>query len=238
MKKLAALLLTMLMMTSAALAEIEWPAYPTNGQAQLQQYVETVNAALESSRTGMINMKYELYSTFASLGMDGVEMPEDPLSDFTMPVEMYFVLGQDGLYTLQLRMHETDRFAAVAAACIHASAPSAMTLEDARAITDAYVASVKAAPNASFEEDVATLQGAQPRAYFAYYPNQFFDQRNWLQMTLVFPLPGSADAAIVVPISTPAPDMNQDGVWLAQDNYNHFEVFASPTPEPDSAAME
>lgn len=238
MKKLAALLLCVLMTTSAALAEIEWPAQMTDGQAQLRTYVETANAALESAGAGVINMKYEMYSTFASLGMDGIEMPEDPLADFTMPVEIYVTLASEGLYSLQLRMHETDRFAAVAAAFLHASSPTAVSMEQALVITNAYAASIKAAPSTGFEETVETLQGNQPRAYFAYYPNQFKDQHNWVQMTIIFALPGSADAPIVVPISTPAPENAEDGVWLSEDNFTHLEIFTTPTPEPDSAAME
>jgi hypothetical protein len=26
--------------------------------------------------------------------------------------------------------------------------------------------------------------------------------------------------------------------FFAQDNFNHLEIFTTPTPEPDSAAME
>lgn len=238
MKKLAALLLCFLMMTSAAWAEIEWPTSLTDGQSQLKAFIETANTAMETSGTGVINMKYEMYSTFASLGMDGIEMPEDPFADFTLPVEIYVTMTSEGVHSLQLRMHDTDRFAAVAAACLHAASPSAVSVEQARVITGAYAASIQAAPSAGFEETVEELQGSQPRAYFAYYPNQFKDHRNWVQMTLIFARPGSADAPIIVPISTPAPESTEDQVWLSDDNYTHLEIFASPTPEPDSAAME
>ena len=89
----------------------------------------------------------------------------------------------------------------------------------------------------SFEEPVNELQSDQPRAYFAYYPNQFGDGNSWLQMTLIFARPGSPEAFVLVPSTTPEPDA-EDGVWLSQDNYTHLEVFVTPTPEPDSAAME
>lgn len=237
MKKLAALLLCILMMT-AALAEIEWPAALTEGQSQLKSYVERVNEALAANGGGVIDMNYEMYSTFVSLGMDGVEMPDDPFADFTMPVEIYVTMTSEGVHSLQLRMQDTDRFAKVAAACIHAASPTAVTLEQAGTIASAYAASVQSAPNRGFEEEVNDLQGSQPRAYFAYYPNQFYDEHNWIQLTLIFARPGSADAAVVVPVSTPAPENTEDGVWLSDDNYTHLEVFASPTPEPDSAAME
>lgn len=257
MKKLAALVLCILMMTSAAWAEIEWPASMTEGQTQLQSFVQRANAALDGS--GVIDMRYEMYSTFASLGMNGAEMPEDPFASFTLPAEMYFVMNSEGLHTLQLRMpaaiyytvdssgmrymqvnaDDVEAFANVAAACLHAASPTAVSMETALAITGAYASSILAAPSTSFGEDVSDIQGTQPRAYFAYFPNQFRDNTNsWIQMTLVFARPGSADAPVVVPISTPAPESTEDQVYLADDNYNHLEVFVTPTPEPDSAAME
>ena len=237
MKKLAALLLCVLMMT-AAFAEIEWPSPLTAGQSQLKSYVERVNEALAANGGGVIDTNYEMYSTFASLGMDGVEMPDDPFADFTVPVEIYVTMSDEGVHSIQLRMQDADRFAKVAAACIHAASPSAVSMTQAGNITAAYAASVKSAPNRGFVEEVNDLQGAQPRAYFAYYPDQFYDQHNWIQMTLVFARPGSADAAVIVPVSTPAPENTEDGVWLSEDNFSHFEVFLTPTPEPDSAAME
>ena len=94
MKKLAALLLCVLMITTAALAQIDWPASPTAGQRQLQAFVDSANSALSANGGGVIDVKYELYTTFASLGMDGVEMPEDPFADFTMPVELYVNMAE------------------------------------------------------------------------------------------------------------------------------------------------
>lgn len=239
MKKLAALLLCILM-TTAALAEIDWPPALTSGQAALRNYVDTVNISLAQSGAGVIDMQYELYSAFASMGMDGAETPET--------VEMYFLLGEGGLHSLTLRMCDPDQFEKVAAACL-AAASSAITPEDAQKITATYANVLRKdladklssadAMTHSFEEEVNDLQGSQPRAYFAYYPNQYGDGKHWLQMTLIFARPGSADAPLGLVAATPAPDtdVEYEG-YFSQDNYNHFEVFASPTPEPDSAAME
>ena len=238
MKKLAALLLCVLMITTAALAQIEWPASPTAGQRQLQAFVDAANAALAANGGGVIDVKYELYTTFASLGMDGVEMPEDPFADFSMPVELYVTMTEEGVHSVKLRMQDASRFAVTAAACIHAASPAAVSYEQAYSVTRAYAASVMNAPNRSFEEVVNDVQGYQPRAYFAYYPNQFQDEHNWLQMTLVFSRPGSVDAPFIVPVNTPAPDSAEDQVWLSNDNFSHLEIFVTPTPEPDSAAME
>ena len=239
MKKLAALLLCILM-TTAALAEIDWPPALTSGQAALRNYVDTVNISLAQSGAGVIDMQYELYSAFASMGMDGAETPET--------VEMYFLLGEGGLHSLTLRMCDPDQFEKVAAACLSA-ASSAITPEDAQKITATYANVLRKdladklssadAMTHSFEEEVNDLQGSQPRAYFAYYPNQYGDGKHWLQMTLIFARPGSADAPLGLAAATPAPDtdVEYEG-YFSQDNYNQFEVFASPTPEPDSAAME
>lgn len=241
MKKLAALLLCLLMMP-AALAEIEWPASLTSGQAALRHYVDTVNLTLTQLDAGVIDMQYELYPAFASLGMNGEEAAES--------AEMYFQMGDDGLYSLTLRLCEPDRFEKVAAACLSASS-SAITLNSARELTARYakvlredLAILRSDPQSamthSFEEAVNELQGDQPQAYFAYYPNQYGDGKFWLQMTLIFARPGSSGGALSTADATPAPyyeDPEYEG-FFSKDNYNHLEVFATPTPEPDSAAME
>ena len=235
MKKLAALLLCLLFLTPA-LAEIVWPASLTSGQARLRSYVDDVNLTLTQLGGGTIDMQYELYSTFASMGMDGAEAPET--------VEMYFLLGEAGLHSLTLRLCNADQFELVAAACL-ASSSAAISVDSARELTAKYAAVMRkdqANPDAmthSFEEEVIDLQGSQPRAYFAYYPNQYGDGKSWLQMTLIFARPGSEEAGLSLADATPAPhaDEEYEG-YFSQDNYSHFEVFATPTPEPDSAAME
>ena len=235
MKKLISLLLCLLMMTSAS-AEIQWPAAMTSGQAALRNYVDTVNLTLAQQGAGVIDMQYELYTAFASLGMDGADAPET--------VEMYFQLGDGSLHSLTLRLCDADRFEKVASACL-AAASSAISLESARSLVAGY-ADVMRKDKASddmthsFEEPVNELQSDQPRAYFAYYPNQFGDGNSWLQMTLIFARPGSAVNDLAVAGLTPPPpteDVEYEG-FFAQDNFNHLEIFTTPTPEPDSAAME
>ena len=241
MKKLAALLLCLLMIAAAA-AEIEWPVSLTNGQAALRHYVDTVNLTLTQMGVGVIDMQYELYPAFASLGMNGEETAET--------AEVHFLLGDGGLHSLTLRLCDPNLFEKVAAACL-ASSTSAIQLEEAQTLTASYadvmrndLSSQQSDPqNAmthSFEEEVNDLQGSQPRAYFAYYPNQYGDGKSWLQMTLIFARPGSAAGELSVAGSTPAPptaDVEYEG-YFSQDNYSHLEIFATPTPEPDSAAME
>lgn len=239
MKKLTAMLLC-LMMLSTALAEIEWPVTLTNGQAALRNFVDEVNLTLIQQKAGVIDMAYEVYTAFASLGLNGEEAPET--------AEMQFLLGEDGLHSLVLRSCDADQFEQVAAACLMASS-TLVTEEDAKALVASYAKVMRAdmqnrtsssdAMTHSFEEDVIELQDDRPRAYFAYYPNQYGDGHSWLQMTLIFARPGSEDAPLGLAVATPAPttDEEYEG-YFSHDNYSHLEIFATPTPEPDSAAME
>ena len=110
-------------------------------------------------------------------------------------------------------------------------------LQEDTPVTDTLSVQDEIELNNDAQDYINEIQGAQPRVYFAYYPDQYKDLHNWLQLTIIFARPGSGSAPVIVPGSTPAPE-SADGVWLSQDNYNHLEIFASPTPEPDSAAME
>lgn len=236
MTRLCALTAAAMLLCGSALADIAWPEHASPSHAHLQTFVTLTNEALATLGEGQINMAYELLSTFASLGMDGVDIPDGYNPGFVLPVEMYFTMAPEGLHKLELRMHDPERFVKVAAACIHASSTDGISLEQAQQVVAAYAAMAAASPTDSFEEPVVDLQGSQTRTYFAYYPDQFGDNYNWLQMTLIFPRPGSAGASLVIP-ATPAPVIDDQG-YLPSDNYVHFEYFTTPTPEPDSAAME
>ena len=80
--------------------------------------------------------------------------------------------------------------------------------------------------------------------YYAYFPNQYSDEVNWLQMTLIFPLAGEWDGEGLI-LGTAADqeyipedaDPDYEG-YLRDDDYTHYEVFSTATPEPDSAAAE
>ncbi len=241
MKKFWALFLCLLFLTPA-LAEIAWPPALTSGQAALRNYVDNVNLTLTQLGAGSIDMQYEMYTSFASLGMNGEDTAET--------TEMYFLLGDGGLHSLTLRICDADAFEKVAAACL-ASSSSAISLEQAQTLTAGYAKIMRDDLNAmqsspedamthSFEETVIDIQGNEPRAYFAYYANQYGDGKSWLQMTLIFARPGSASGSLGLADATPAPyyeDPEYEG-YFSQDNYSHLEVFATATPEPDSAAAE
>lgn len=239
MRKLTALLLVLMMTAGTALAEMKWPKLNTAGQEQLQAYVLRANEALTAQGQGNVNSIFEFYETFATMGVtaaDNAEVPEN--------VEMTFLLDAEGVRTLQLRVSDAGRFAPIAAACVQAASPTAIALETALAEANGYVQRTLDAPYTTFADEVNDLQGTSPRVYYAYYPNQYSDGVDWRQMTLVFPLPGSADAPLTV-TPEPAAALDADGnevysmnTRTYEEEYQHLEVFVTATPEPDSAANE
>ena len=239
MRKLAALLLALMMTATTALAEMNWPKLTTAGQEQLRDYVARVNDDLTSLGQPTVNTIFEFYETFATMGItaqDNAEVPES--------IEMTFLLSAEGLMSLQLRVSDAGRFAAVTAACVQASSPTAITLETALTDANQYLQRTLENPYGAFADEVNPMQGTSPRVYFAYYPNQYADGVDWRQMTLIFPLPGSADAPLAV-TPEPAAALDADGnevysmnTRTYEEGYDHLEVFLTPTPEPDSAANE
>lgn len=241
LKRLAALLCALLLLPTLAMAELSWPEATSQGQVLLQEYIDRINEDLAQLGAGSINSLFECYPTFAVLGItetDNAEIPEN--------IELTFTLYDDSLNTLQLRVSQPDRFAALAASCIHALNPSTITLEEAMEAPASCVAQVLAEPANSFEDIVNTLNATEAHVYYAYYPNQYQDNVNWLQMTLVFPLKEYLDSAVfttVEPASAPSVSYytNDDGETTGYeaadyDGGTHLEVFTTATPEPDSAA--
>ena len=233
-----AALLGACMLLACASAEISWPNNMTAGQQELKAYVERVNMALVQCGQREINTAFELYSGFALLGSTADPSLMSPESS-----ELIFSLYDTSLNTLELSVSEPSLFAAMAASCIHAASPASMPLQDALAYVDTFVQRISAAPDSAFEELPDLTNGMSPRAYFAYDPDRFHDGVNWCVMTLVFPLAGAEGA---FSIATPAPTDGEhvpsyEGYiedYHPEDDWFHFEVFMTPTPEPDSPAGE
>ena len=231
--RLLALAGALALLPLSALADIVWTDLSTPGQQQLKAYIDLVNQNQSQQNRGWVNSLFECYPTFAVLGMTTLDMAEMPEG-----VELSFTLNQDSLDTLQLRVNDPTRFAALAASCIQAAAPGAMTLDDALAEPTARAEQAIAAPSNSFEDVVDDLNGESPRVYYAYYPNQYRDGVNWLQMTLIFPMPGAADSTVVT-ATTPEPSASTEEYdGYDYDGGTHLEIFLTPTPEPDSPAGE
>ena len=55
----------------------------------------------------------------------------------------------------------------------------------------------------------------------------------------ILPMPLKTTIVTFLFLTPPPPteDVEYEG-FFAQDNFNHLEIFTTPTPEPDSAAME
>jgi len=229
-KRICALVCALLLPLSA-MAELIWPAELTAGQAELKAYIEMVNRNQSLQSRGWVNSLFECYPTFATMGMTSLDMAEIPEG-----VELTFTMEGDHLDTLQLRVNDPARFASLAASCIQAASPDVTTLEDALKDPAYHASKASKEPGNSFEDTVDTHNGPAPRVYYAYYPNQYRDGVNWLQMMLIFPLPGYGEAAVAA-TSTPAPaDSSLEYQGYDYDGGTHLEIFTTPTPEPDSPA--
>ena len=159
------------------------------------------------------------FPTLASLGVttqDGAEVPEE--------VEITVTMDTDSMTKLVLRCLDPDQFSVLAAACIHAAAPSASDYAAELQAADKYASRVKAAPDNSFEDTVNELQGDSVRTYYAYYPNQYQDGNSWLQLTLIFARSGSSDTGVyVTPVPDPAATASDEYEGITtKDDYSHF----------------
>ena len=111
----AALLVLMTMLVCAvawASGDIDWDT-PAAGQnlsgnaavEMLKDYIRCVNETLISSGAGKIDPCYELYPTFASLGLNGAE--------FAQHAEITVNMNATGITSLVLRMDNLTSFALI-----------------------------------------------------------------------------------------------------------------------------
>ena len=238
-KTAAAFIAALLIMTLAcyaAFGEISFKQ-DTQGQVSLKNYIGLVNANLAAEGEKQVNSLFEMYSGFADLGItekDNAETPEG--------IEIHAELKPDSIDRVQVRVNDAGRFTAIAAAFIQAVSPQTITIEEAKAKPAALVSRAAAQPEDSYEETVSELNGDAPRVYFAYFPNRYRDGVKWFQLTIVFPLPGYENSAIIMSdTSTKAPDTysgnpeDYEG-YNSKDSYSHLDVFTTPPPEADSPA--
>lgn len=238
---LAVCLVLCLLLPGAAGAELALSG-TSPAQAALSAYLAEVNALLQAQGQPVLNSVFMDTPSMVVVGATaeaGAEVPEE--------VELTFTLDGASVSTLQLRCTTPGQFLYLAAACIQAASP-ASPWEEVLKRVQPYTDAVRSDPTSSFEETIILQQGTAPRMYFAYYPNQFQDDVSWLQMTLIFPLPGYADDALTavspaVPggqdeaAATPAVEGAYSG-YMSDDSYIHLETSPVVTPEPDSPAGE
>ena len=206
----------------------------------LKKYTENVNRLLTENGEQPVNSLFSNYPSETVMGItteDNAEIPEG--------VEITVKMSYDSLMSLQLRVSDAGRFPVICAALVRALYGDAMTQEEALHTPQERAQRAMQDSLTSFEEPVDELQGTIPRVYYAYYPNQYRDGVNWLQMTLIFPMADAWNGEELIlgeeeAYGQAAPDdadPDYEG-YYSQDDYTHFEVFATATPEPDSAAAE
>ena len=235
----AFLLLSLLLYPVRGSAALKW-RQDTPGQQMLKAYVEAADVFLQEQGEGPVNSLFEMYRSVAVFGItdqDNAEVPEG--------VEITATLLEDMIDTVQVRVNDRSRFTQVASAFIRALFPEEMSQAEAEKGPAALTKRAEKNPANSYEEEVETLNGTVPRVYYAYFPDQYHDGTDWAQMTIIFPLKEywglyglSGD-----PMETNAPDTYTDGAegyegYSPDDDFSHFEIFVTPTPEPGSAADE
>ena len=235
------LITAMLLLPVIALSGTKWRK-DTEAQIVLKEYTDRMNDLLTEHGESPVNTLFELFPGFAVMGItmeDDAEIPEN--------VEITVNLTSDSLNNLQLRVSEIYRFPVIAAAAIKALYGESMTWEDALRIPSERAKKAAENPSNSFEEPVEEMNGTMPRTYYAFYPDQYHDKTDWIQMTLIFPIAGTWDGEGLIlgtedeyktsMLPEEEADPDYDG-FFSKDDYSHLEVFTTATPEPDSAAAE
>lgn len=203
MRRLLALLCCLLLMASAAQAAIDWPVLTTQGQQAAQAYINQVNANLTALGAANINSLFECYPVIMTFGVTALENADTPEG-----VELSFSLQDQCMVSLTVRSMDPETFPALVGSCLQAADPS-RTLEDAVAEVSAKIQPALQSPGNSFEDEMGEMdwyQGDTLRVYYAYRPNEYADNNNWLQAVLIFPFTGTPTAQPTFePTPTPSP---------------------------------
>jgi hypothetical protein len=261
-KRLWILILALAMLCLAgasAMGDLPWPDAPTRGQTRLAAYVDVLNENLLSLGEAPVNSLFECWPALAVFGMTAQDNAEAPEQEGDIQFTVY--LSAESPDYLEFEMTEgpeirtdgtvvkryPERFPVICAAMIRAAAPGSMSAEDARAVADACMKRIRRDPEHSFADAVSLLKGEAPQVYFAYEIDAYGEMGAVaLRMTLVFPVPDSdmpvqstpepAPYTEVVPFNEDG-DPNWDGYFPNLDDASHFDIFVTPTPEPDSAVF-
>ena len=228
---------------------LTWPEGLTEGQASVRTYLEEVGAALTGRGEQPFNSLFECWPRLVVTGITREENAETPEG-----VELTFYLDETSAQYCELRVTELARFPLLAGALIWVAEGESGTLAEAMRDPQAYLARIQKQPDRSFGDAVDTLQGETPRVYFAYDPNPYhLDQTlqaattPQVTMTLVFPRGGIAAGVQVTPVPEERPeerprveDESEDfaGYYQQLGEGEYFEIFVTPTPEPDSAVYD
>ena len=238
-KRAAVVLLAVMMICSVAFSDMQWKQ-ETPAQQILKQFVEETNRVLTEQGEQPVNSLFEMYNGLAILGITGEPDAETPEG-----VEITVRLFYDSLDMLELRVNDIARFPGIAAALIRAMYGENDPGEKLLEVPAARAEQARLEPAKSYEEPVDDMNGTMPRIYYAYYPDQYHDGVSWMQMTIIFPMVGAWDGGNVLLGRTDEKGVDPDSGasedyegYYSQDDYSHFDVFTTSTPEPDSAAAE
>lgn len=236
------LLLTVLLLLvfqGTASAGIDWPE-ETTGEKMLKQYIGNVNSYLTQQGEMPVNSCFEIYEKFAVLGItlsDDAEIPED--------IEITVMMSNDTLDSLELIVRDIRRFPVIASSFLLALFPESADSSDAVRVPSEKAQQAAANPDLSFGEEIYYDKGNAPRIYYNYFPNRYNSGENWLVMTIIFPFMDSWDGYGILTVKDeekvfiPDEEIGEEYEgYYSEDDYSHFDVFVTPTPEPDSAAAE
>ena len=248
-KRICAMLLVLLLITAgSSLADLKLRD-KTPAQKMLATYIANVNSFLAENGELELNRIFDEQNTVVELGITNSD------DDFEPDVVVDIYLRYESLHYLVLRVNNTDRFPAIAGAFLQALNPKTMTQAEALKVPTERAKKAAKAPNDSFsdhefdiyaEKEQEILNGEKPQSYYAYYPNQYHNEENWLQLMIIFPLEGywNEETGVVSDEAGPRvqdrdedQDKEYDG-YYPTDDYEHLRVFTTATPEPDSAAAE
>ena len=224
---------------SGAAADVVFPE-ETEGQRVLKRYLENADQYLIQQGEPGINSLFEAYRGFEVFGITAL-----PDAETREDVEITARLFENSVNSLEVRVSDLSRFPRIAASFIRALSPESMTMADALKVPTDRMQRAAKSPENSFEDQVESLNGTVPYIYYAYYPDQYHDGISWLQMTIVFPLEGYWDGYGILSGAevTRGPDTYSDHSsdyegYDSEDDFVHYEIFLTATPEPDSAAAE
>ena len=234
-KRIALLLLAILLALPAggSLAELKLRD-KTPAQKMLKTYMENVNAFLEESGELPINKIFDQANSIVEMGITVTEETYIP-EGVTVTVHLYY----DQLWYMLVRVDSNNmqRFPRIAAAFIRALNPKTMTQADAIKVPTQRLQKALNDPNTSFEDfeyniyedrETSILNGERPQTYYSYYPNQYKEDPrvDWIELMVIFPIAEYWDI--------------EKGSFAndERNSFTHIEYFATPTPEPDSAAGE
>lgn len=248
-KRICALLAVfILLITGSSLADLKLRD-KTPAQKMLATYIGNVNEFLADNGEMELNRIFDEQNSVVELGMTSSD------EDFEPDVVVDIYMRYDSLHYLVLRVNSTDRFPAIAGAFLRALNPKTMTQEESLKTPAERARKAAANPNDSFsdhefdiyaEKEQEILNGEKPQSFYAYYPNQYHNGENWLQLMIIFPLDGywNEESGVIndeAQPKTPDRDSDQDKEYdgyYATDDYEHLRIFTTATPEPDSAAAE